>query len=61
MSSPTVAAFAPSADALARARRLLDAFALPQNRDKGVIGFEGRMVERLDAQIAQAMLDENRA
>ncbi len=55
------AAFAPSPDELARARRLLDAFDLPQNRDKGAIAFEGRMVERLDAQTAQAMLDESGA
>jgi len=50
-------AFAPSPEELARARRLLDAFALPQNRDKGAIAFEGQMVERLHAQMAQAMLD----
>jgi citrate lyase beta subunit len=51
------AAFAPSPAELARARRLLAAFDLAENRDKGVIAFEGRMVERLDAQMAQAMLD----
>jgi len=55
------AAFAPSPEELARARRLLEAFDLPQNRDKGVIAFEGSMVERLDAQMAQAMLDESMA
>ena len=51
-------AFAPSPDALARARRLLAAFARPENRDKGVIAFEGSMAERLDAEIAQRLLDE---
>jgi citrate lyase beta subunit len=55
---PARAAFAPSPDEVAQARRLLAAFALPENRDKGVIAFEGRMVERLHAQMAQAILDE---
>src|SRR5690606_14276864 len=48
--------FAPSPEERDRARRLLDAFDAPQNRDRGVIAFEGRMVERLDAQIARALL-----
>ena len=52
------AAFAPSPAEMDRARRLLATFAAPQNRDKGVINFEGQMVERLDAQMAQAVLDE---
>ncbi len=56
---PARRAFAPPPEDIARARRLLDAFALPQNRDKGVIAFEGRMVERLDAEIAQSLLDED--
>ena len=55
--APARAAFAPTADEVDRARRLVAAFALPENRDKGVIAFEGRMVERLDAQIAQGLLD----
>lgn len=55
---PVRAAFAPSAAELEQARRLLAAFALPENRDRGVIAFEGRMVERLHAQMAQALLDE---
>lgn len=53
--------FAPSPEERDRARRLLDAFDAPQNRDRGVIAFEGRMVERLDAQIARALLDESGA
>lgn len=57
--APAQAAFSPSPEETARARRLLDAFALAENRDKGVIAFEGRMVERLDAQIAQRLLDES--
>jgi citrate lyase subunit beta/citryl-CoA lyase len=57
--APAQRAFAPSPEETARARRLLDAFALPANRDKGAIAFEGRMVERLDAEIAQRLLDED--
>jgi len=50
-------AFTPSAEEVDRARRLLAAFAAPENRDKGAIAFEGRMVERLDADLARDMLD----
>jgi citrate lyase subunit beta/citryl-CoA lyase len=57
--APAQRAFSPSPEEAARARRLLDTFALPQNRDKGVIAFEGAMVERLDAQMAQRLLDED--
>jgi citrate lyase subunit beta / citryl-CoA lyase len=56
---PARRAFAPSPDETARARRLLEAFARPENRDKGVIAFEGAMVERLDAEIAQGLLEED--
>lgn len=57
--APAQRAFAPSPEETARARRLLNAFALAENRDKGVIAFEGRMVERLDAEMAQRLLDED--
>ncbi|ESZ69479.1 ATP-binding protein [Mesorhizobium sp. L103C119B0] len=40
-------AFAPSPEALAQARAVKDAFALPENAGKGVIALDGRMVERL--------------
>ena len=56
--APARTAFAPSPDDVERARRLLAAFELPENRGRGVIAFEGRKVERLDAQMAQAVLDE---
>jgi citrate lyase subunit beta/citryl-CoA lyase len=56
--APARAAFAPSPDDVERSRRLLAAFELPENRGRGVIAFEGRMVERLDAEMAQAVLDE---
>ena len=50
------AAFAPSSKALAEARAIVDAFGLPQNRGKGVIGLKGRMVERLHLVQAEKLL-----
>ncbi len=52
------AAFAPSAEEIADARALLAEFGKPENRDKGVIAFKGRMVERLHADMARRLLDE---
>lgn len=40
-------AFAPSAERLAWAERVIAAFALPENADKGAIQLDGEMVERL--------------
>jgi citrate lyase subunit beta/citryl-CoA lyase len=57
--APAARAFAPSPEELARARRLLAAFALPENREKGAFPFEGGMAERLDAEMAQRLLDED--
>jgi len=47
------AAFSPSAEEVAQARKIAAAFDLPENRDKGVIALDGRMVERLHADIAR--------
>jgi citrate lyase subunit beta / citryl-CoA lyase len=47
------AAFAPSAEEVAWARKIIAAFDLPENAGKGVISLEGRMVELLHAQIAE--------
>jgi len=47
------AAFAPSADEVAQARKIIAAFDLPDNKDKGVIALDGRMVERLHAEMAR--------
>jgi citrate lyase subunit beta/citryl-CoA lyase len=52
------AAFAPSADEIAEAKALLAEFGKPQNQDRGVIAFRGRMVERLHADMARRLLDE---
>ena len=53
---PCNAAFAPSPEQVAAARRLIAAFDLPENRDKGAIRFEGRMVERLHAEAARRLV-----
>jgi citrate lyase subunit beta/citryl-CoA lyase len=45
--------FAPSADEVVQARAVLAAFALPENKGKGAISLEGRMVELLHAEIAK--------
>jgi citrate lyase subunit beta/citryl-CoA lyase len=44
--------FAPDAAELARARAIIAAFEQPENADKGAIQLDGRMVERLHAQMA---------
>ncbi|MFL6795986.1 MAG: HpcH/HpaI aldolase/citrate lyase family protein [Xanthobacteraceae bacterium] len=46
-------AFSPSAAEIMQARRIIGAFDLPENRDKGAIQLEGRMVERLHAAMAR--------
>jgi citrate lyase subunit beta / citryl-CoA lyase len=48
--------FSPSAEEVASARKIVEAFALPENQGKGAIGLEGRMVELLHAEIARQTL-----
>ena len=50
---PCNAAFSPSAEEVAHARKIIAAFNLPENKDKGVVQLDGRMVERLHADMAQ--------
>ena len=50
------AVFAPDAEEIARARRLVSAFAEPENEGRGVIAFEGAMAERLHLEQAEALL-----
>lgn len=45
--------FAPSVEDVDAARKILAAFALPENRNKGAIALDGRMVELLHAEIAR--------
>jgi citrate lyase subunit beta / citryl-CoA lyase len=50
---PCNKAFSPSAEEVAQARKLMAAFDLPENKTKGVVSIEGRMVERLHADMAR--------
>jgi len=50
--APCNAAFSPSVDEVAQARKIIAAFDLPENKSKGVVQIEGRMVERLHADMA---------
>jgi citrate lyase subunit beta / citryl-CoA lyase len=51
--APCNAAFSPSAEEVAHAQKIIAAFDLRENRDKGVVQLEGRMVERLHAEMAR--------
>ena len=53
---PANAAFGPDAAEIADARRVIDAFGLPENRGRGVIALDGRMVERLHVEAARRTL-----
>jgi citrate lyase subunit beta/citryl-CoA lyase len=48
--------FAPDADELARARAVIAAFELPENAGKGAIQLDGRMVERMHAEMARRVV-----
>src|SRR6202012_249849 len=50
---PCNQAFSPSSEEVEAARKMIAAFELPENRDKGVVQIDGRMVERLHAEMAQ--------
>ena len=50
---PCNQAFSPSADEIAWARKMIAAFELPENKTKGVVSIDGRMVERLHAEMAR--------
>jgi citrate lyase subunit beta/citryl-CoA lyase len=50
---PCNAAFSPTADEIAQARAMIAAFDLPENKGKGVVQIDGRMVERMHAEMAR--------
>jgi len=50
---PCNSAFSPSDDEIAQARKMIAAFDLPENKSKGVVSIDGRMVERLHADMAR--------
>jgi citrate lyase subunit beta/citryl-CoA lyase len=47
------AAFSPGSDEVAQARKMIAAFDLAENKDKGVVQIDGRMVERMHAEMAR--------
>jgi citrate lyase subunit beta/citryl-CoA lyase len=49
-------AFTPPADEVTNARKIVAAFDLPENASRGAIQLDGRMVERLHAEIARRTL-----
>jgi citrate lyase subunit beta/citryl-CoA lyase len=50
---PCNRAFSPSAEEVAWARKMIAAFDMPENKSKGVVVIDGRMVERLHADMAR--------
>ncbi len=55
--APCNEVFSPSAEEVAAAKKIVEAFALPENQGKGAISLDGRMVELLHADIARQTLD----
>ena len=51
--APCNETFSPTAEQIAQARNIIAAFNLPENADKGAIQLDGRMVERMHADIAR--------
>jgi citrate lyase subunit beta/citryl-CoA lyase len=50
---PCNTAFSPSSAEVEQARKMIAAFDLPENKGKGVVSIDGRMVERLHADMAR--------
>ena len=50
---PANAIFAPASDDVERARKVIAAFELPENAGRGAISLDGRMVERLHADMGR--------
>ena len=53
---PCNKAFSPSAEEVTQARKIIAAFDLPENKGKGVVSIDGRMVERLHADMARRVV-----
>ncbi len=51
--APCNTAFSPSPEEVALARKVIAAFDLTENKSKGVVSIDGRMVERLHADMAR--------
>jgi citrate lyase subunit beta/citryl-CoA lyase len=54
--APANAIFAPDESELSRAKAIIAAFQQPENADKGAIQLDGRMVERLHAEMAKRVV-----
>ena len=54
--APCNVAFSPTEQEVTWARNIIAAFDLPENADKGVIQIDGRMVERLHADMARRVV-----
>jgi len=50
---PCNKAFSPSSAEIEQARKMIAAFDLPENKGKGVVSIDGRMVERLHVDMAR--------
>jgi citrate lyase subunit beta/citryl-CoA lyase len=50
---PCNAAFSPATEEVAQAKKIIAVFDLPENQGKGVVALDGRMVERLHAEMAR--------
>jgi citrate lyase subunit beta/citryl-CoA lyase len=55
------AAFSPSQDEVAQAKKIIVTFDLPENKGKGVVQLDGRMIERLHADAARRTVAINEA
>jgi citrate lyase subunit beta / citryl-CoA lyase len=53
---PCNQAFSPTPEEVEAARKIIAAFDLPENENKGVIQVDGRMVERLHAEMARRIV-----
>ncbi|HET7849599.1 MAG TPA: CoA ester lyase [Pseudolabrys sp.] len=53
---PCNKAFSPTPEEVAQARKMIAAFDLPENRNRGVVSIDGRMVERMHADMARRIV-----
>jgi citrate lyase subunit beta/citryl-CoA lyase len=51
--APCNSVFSPNDEEIAQAKKMIAAFDLPENHDKGVVQIDGRMVERMHAEMAR--------
>lgn len=56
--APANQAFGIAEEQLAQARAVAEAFALPENRGRGVISLDGKMVERLHLEMAERLIEK---